>query len=96
MLGLGLAAAGAGGTLWALSSRELRTADGATDETIYADALSSARNFRAGAAVSFVIGGALLVGTVLRYVLVDRAHRRPVAGVTPLPGGLGLGWRGSF
>lgn len=97
MLAMGVAVgAGAGGALWALSRRELEAADRASDETVYADALTGARAQRLGAIVSFSIGGALVAGAVIRYVLVDRKYRRQTAWVAPLPGGLGLGWRATF
>ncbi|MCB9718250.1 MAG: hypothetical protein H6712_30650 [Myxococcales bacterium] len=93
--GLGLAAGG-GGTLWALSRREQRAATRAEDEAIYADAITRAQGLRAGAIVSLAVGGALVTGAVIRYVLVARARRRsePLAG--PIPGGVRLGWRRSF
>lgn len=79
-LGVGLAVgAGAGGVLWGLSGRELRAADRASDEAIYGDALSRARVLRTSAIISVAAGGALVVGAVIRYLLVDRKHRRQTA-----------------
>lgn len=98
LLSVGLVVVGGGGgATWALSSRELRTANRATDETIYASAHSSAKNLRTGAIVSFALGGALVAGAVVRYVLVDREYRRQNAGVGLVPGGgVAVHWRRSF
>lgn len=98
LLGMGLAiGGGVGGTTWGLSSRALRSADQAGDETAYDDARSRARTLRTVAIVSFAAGGAQVVGAVIRYVLVDRRYRRQRVGLAPLPGsGLALHVGGSF
>ncbi len=77
LLGVGLAVGGgAGGTLWALSNRELSAAERAMDETVYADTRAQARGLRTGAVASLTVGGSLVIGAVVRYVLVRRAGRR--------------------
>lgn len=97
MLGLGVGiAAGGGSALWVLSGREQRAATRVTDETLYAEAITRAQGLRTGAIVSLAVGGALVTGAVIRYVLVDRALRRgePAASVGPTQAI--LGWRRSF
>ncbi len=98
MLGLGLAiAGGAGGTMWALSNRRLEEAEAATDETVFADTRAQARGLRTGAIASMTLGGALLVGAVVRYGLVARANRRQTAWIAPSGGGGAIvGWTRSF
>ena len=101
LVGVGVGAvAGAGGTLWALSVREARAAERAPNESAYADELVGARALRAGAVASFGVGGALLVGAVIRYVVVQRRstspRSSPAVGVVPVPAGLVVGWRAIF
>jgi len=98
MLGLGLAiAGGGGGTMWALSNRRLDEAEAAIDETVFADTRAQARGLRTGAIASMTLGGALLVGAVVRYGLVARTNRRQMAWIAPSAGGGAvLGWTRSF
>lgn len=79
MLGLGVGiGAGAGGTLWGLSIREARALGTAPDEAIYAEGLADARALRTGAIVSVAVGGALLVGSIIRYALLRRRAATPL------------------
>jgi hypothetical protein len=73
LLGTGLAATAVGATLYGLSFARARDQPGET-EMAFEDRRQSVRSFSAAGITLLAVGGALLVGAIVRYAVVGRTR----------------------
>jgi tetratricopeptide (TPR) repeat protein len=96
LLGVGLAGVGVGlGLYGGASSVAKGVADEDTHQS-YADRRQRAAALRTGSIVAVSIGGALVVGAVVRYVVQSRKAKQTELTGWLGPDGGGLGWTGRF
>lgn len=96
LLGVGLAGVGVGlGLYGGASSVAKGVADEDTHQS-YADRRQRAGALRTGSIVAVSVGGALVVGAVIRYVTRSRKAKQTELSGWFDPRGAGLGWTGRF
>ncbi len=75
LVAVGLASSIAGGVVLGLGVRENDASDEATTDSAFATSVERARTMTIAGGVTLGVGGALLVGGIVRWVVVDRRQR---------------------
>ncbi|MEM6996487.1 MAG: hypothetical protein AAF721_38640, partial [Myxococcota bacterium] len=83
LVGVGVAAAVTGGALVGVAYRDAGGAESAGDDRAFGQALDRAQTLERAGAVTLGIGGALIIGGVVRWALVARAAKRTQVGLGP-------------
>ncbi len=86
LVGLGLAGAAAGGVLVGVGFRRADAASNASDDRAFGDEIDDAQTLSTAGGAVLGVGGALLIGGVVRWIVVARSTER----VTVVPGSRGL------
>ena len=89
LFGVGLAGVGVGAGLLGVAGSTARGADDAATNDGYLEERDRATKFRNGGAIVLSIGGALLVGAIIRYAIVAKKNKQPKSAHLR-PHGLGL------
>lgn len=79
LVGVGVAGVGAGVGLLAVASSRAKGASELDSHTDYLDARTGATSLRNGGAIALSIGGALVIGGVVRYLLVAKKNKAATA-----------------
>ena len=89
LVGIGVAAAAAGGAMVGVAYRDANAADGAPDDRAFGQELDRAQTLERAGAITLGVGAALLVGGVVRWAVVGaKSNRR--ARLVPQAGGAGI------
>jgi tetratricopeptide (TPR) repeat protein len=88
LAGIAVAGLAAGGITYGLAKTDERAANRATTEVEYLDKIDRAAPLSRAGIVLFAIGGAALVGAVVRYAIVGARSKRERERVTASRGGL--------
>jgi hypothetical protein len=92
LFGVGLAGVGVGAGLLGVASSTAKGAPDAATNDGYLEERGRATKFRNGGAIALSIGGALLVGAVIRYAVVAKKNKKPKSAALR-PYGFGLAGR---
>ena len=90
LVGVGVVALGVGGGLYGVARADERAAEAASDVVTYGERIDRAFTLSRVSIPVMTVGGALLVGGVVRWVVVARKGSRGSERVAVRPGGLSL------
>jgi tetratricopeptide (TPR) repeat protein len=92
LVGVGVAGVGVGGALMGMGASAAGKADDEDSHAAYLDARDRATGLRNGGAIALSIGGALLVGGIVRYAVVAKKGKEGKATAWQLSPALGRSW----